>query len=96
MTLSLFTTLLAILSTVSSLITEALKKTFTIEKPTWVVAIVSAIVGWGGCAIVYLIKAIPYTTPNILCLLLTAPACWLVATLGYDKVMEVIKQFGKI
>ena len=94
MTLTLFITLLTVLSLVSSLITQAIKANFNVTKPTLVVGILSGIVGWGGGVITYLLMGIPFDTSSIICLILLAPAIWLCATLGYDKVMEVIKQIG--
>ena len=96
MTLTLFISLATGLSLVSSLITEAIKKSFNATKPTLIVAIISAITGWGGGAIAYALMNIGYNTPNIICLVLLAPTSWLMATLGYDKVMEVIKQLAGI
>lgn len=92
MTLTLFISLVTALSLVSSLVTEAIKKSFTATKPTLIVAIVSAVTGWGGGAIAYALMNIPYTSSNVICLVLLAPTIWLMATLGYDKVLEVIKQ----
>lgn len=92
MTLTLFISLVTALSLVSSLVTEAIKKSFTTTKPTLIVAIVSAVTGWGGGAIAYALMNISYTSSNVICLVLLAPTIWLMATLGYDKVLEVIKQ----
>ena len=92
MTLSLFVFLLSILALISSLLTEACKKSFNVTKPTLLVGIISAVSGWGGGFIAYLLMKIPFDTPGIICLILLAPAIWLTATLGYDKVMEVITQ----
>ena len=94
MTLTLFITLLTVLSLVSSLVTQAIKANFNVTKPTLVVAILSGVIGWGGGVITYLLMGIPFDTSSIICLVLLAPAIWLCATLGYDKVMEVIKQIG--
>lgn len=94
MTLTLFITLTTILALVSSLITQAIKKNFTITKPTLVVAIIAAVVGWGGGVASYFLMNIPFDASSIICLVLLAPTIWLCATLGYDKVMEVIKQIG--
>jgi len=94
MTLTLFITLVTILSLVSSLLTQAIKKTVDVKKPTLVVAIIAAIAGWGGGAAAYILMKIPFDSSSIICLVLLAPTCWLTATLGYDKVMEVIKQIG--
>ena len=96
MTIALFISLATGLSLVSSLITEAIKKEFNATKPTLIVAIVAAITGWGGGAISYALMNIEYNTSNIICLVLLAPTIWLMATLGYDKVMEVIKQLAGI
>ncbi len=96
MTLTLFLSLLAALSTISSLVTQALKKIFGDTKSTIIVGIVAAIVGWGGGACSYLFMNIPYTAQNIVCLILLAPAVFLSATLGYDKVKEVLQQIGVI
>ena len=96
MTLTLFIVLVTILSLCSSLITEAIKKTYNNTKPTLVAAIVSIIVGWGGGLMSYILMGIPFNSSSIICLILLAPVIWLGATLGYDKVMEVIKQIGKI
>ena len=96
MTLSLFVTLVTILSMVSSLFTEACKKVFEVKKPTVLVGILSAVIGWAGGAVAYYLMGIPFIGPNIVCLLLLAPTIWLVATLGYDKVMEVIEQISKL
>jgi len=94
MSLTLFISLVTVLSLVSSLITEALKKTLGDTKPTVIVAIVSALAGWGGGAIAYVLMGIALNPASIICLVLLAPTIWLVATLGYDKVMEVIEQLG--
>lgn len=92
MTITLFITLFTILSLVCSLFTEAIKKVFNSDKPTLVALVLSAIVGWGGGAIAYVLMGIAFTTSSIICLVLLAPTIWLGATLGYDKVMEVITQ----
>ena len=94
MTLTLFITLVTMLSLVSSLITQAIKKSFNVTKPTLVVAIIAAVTGWGGGTMAYSLMGISFNSSNIICLVLLAPTIWLMATLGYDKVMEVIKQIA--
>lgn len=94
MSLTMFVTLVTVLSLVSALITQAVKKVTNTNKPTLVVAIVSAVVGWAGGIAAYILLGIPFTAASIVCLILLAPAIWLCATLGYDKVMEVIKQIA--
>lgn len=93
MTTTLFLTLLTILSVISSLFTEALKKTLPKKvSSTLLVLIVAIVIGWGGCAIAYILMGIPFTVVTVTSLVIMAPAVWLGATLGYDKVMEVVKQ----
>ena len=92
MTTNLFITLVTILSLVSSLLTEAVKKTFHSTKPTLLAAIISAIVGWGGGAASYILMDIPFETKSIVALVLLAPIIWIGATVGYDKVKEIIHQ----
>lgn len=96
MTLTLFISLVTILSLICSLFTQALKKSFDIKKPTIVVAILSCITGWAGGSAAYILMGVAFTLQNIICLVLLAPTVWLIATLGYDKVIEVLKQIGKL
>lgn len=94
MTLTIFMTLVTILAAVASLVTEAIKKNFEIKNATLVVLIISAVIGWGGGAITYVLMDIPFVVNNIICLVLLAPTIWLCATLGYDKVKEIIEKIG--
>lgn len=92
MTTSIFVFLVTALSLICSLFTEAIKKTFKNEKPTLVALVLSVICGWGGGVAAYILMGIPFDTNSIICLALMAPVVWLGATLGYDKVMEIIYQ----
>ena len=83
MTLALFVALLVILAVAVSLITEA-------------VLIISIIVGAGGTALVYLFMGIPYTPPNIVCMVLMAVAVWVGAMVGYDKVIQMLDQLKNL
>ena len=95
MNLSIFISLVTILSSISSLFTQAIKKAFKVNNSTLLVLIISVIIGWGGGAMTYVFMHIPFNNvSNDCCLFLLAPAVWLCATLGYDKVMEVIRQIG--
>ena len=94
MTLTLFVTLVTILSLIDSLFTQAIKKNFNSTKPTLVALILAIVIGWVGGAAAYILMGITFTASSIICLVLLAPTVWLVATLGYDKVMEVLKQIG--
>ncbi len=95
-TTNMFIMLLTTLSIVCSLFVEALKKVFGDKVSTNIlVAIVSAIVGWGGCVCAYILIHIPFNAENIVTIFLMGPAVWLVATVGYDKVIQSITQLGK-
>jgi hypothetical protein len=96
MTLSIFMSLVTILAMVSSLFTEAIKKNFKIKNSTLFILIVSLVVGWAGGAMTYSFIGVPFNdVNNILCLVLLGPAIWLCATLGYDKIKEVIMKIGE-
>lgn len=92
MTTTLFMFLLTALALACSLFTEAVKKVTKTQKPTLIAAILSGICGWGGGVAAYLLLNIPFDTQSITCLILLAPLVWLCATLGYDKVMEIVYQ----
>lgn len=96
MTITLFISLVSVLSTISSLVTEAIKKSVAVTKPTLVVSIVSTVCGWGGGIAAYILMGIALTPSSIVCLILLAPAIFLSATFGYDKVKEILIQIGKI
>ena len=94
MTPTIFIGFLVTFSLISSLITEAVKKaTKATISNNLTVAIIAIIVGWGGGAIGYVFLNIPFDNiQNIICLVLFAPCCWLGAMVGYDKVIQTIKQ----
>ena len=96
MSISLFITILTILSIVTSLFTEAFKKVLDNKKysTNLLVAVISIIVGLGGGIIVYILAGIAFSLVNVTALILLAPTVWLVATLGYDKVIQTIQQIG--
>ena len=97
MTVTLFISMLTIFALISSLLTEAIKKaTQDTVSNNIIVGIVAAVVGWGGGAAVYVIFGIAWTVSNIVALILLAPACWLGAMLGYDKVIQTIKQIVEV
>ena len=100
MTLTIFMALLVTLAVVVSLITEAVKKALDESGVKYssnvVVLIVALIAGVGGTALTYLFLAIPFTLPNIICMVLMAIAVWVGAMVGYDKVLQMIEQFRNI
>lgn len=92
MTLSLFLFLFAICSTVASLFTEALKKSFK-KISSNILALVSAIViGSGGTIISYIFWDLPFDSQNIVCIILMAFSIWIGSMVGYDKVNQTLEQ----
>lgn len=96
MTFELFIILLAVFSTFTSLFTEAVKLSLETIKADYASNLValgaSAFVGGLGTACAYLFLGIPWTAINLVCLFLMVLANWLVAMVGYDKVMQAISQ----
>lgn len=93
MTPVLFVTLFAILTIVSGLITQALKKATQNTLATNILALIDAILtGAGGTTIAYIFMNIPFTGQNILCIGLLTIAVWLGSMLGFDKIKQSIDQ----
>ena len=88
---------LLVISTLTSLATEALKKVLYEHKATYrsntlvgiVSLILSSAIGVGYAAI----TEIPITQQAIVCLVALIFMSWLCAMLGYDKVIQTISQF---
>ena len=97
MTITLFIVLATICCAVSTLLTEGIKQWF-INKAQKnysanLIALVNAtVVGCGGTAIAYVLLGIPFVLPNVLCLVLMCGVVWLGSMVGYDKVMQLVKQ----
>lgn len=100
MTITLFISLFTIGSLVCGIITEAIKKTYQNAQKEYsanVIALVDAIVVGGfGTMAAYMLIGIPWTTNNIICLLLMCVTIWLGATLGFDKVKQTLEQISQI
>lgn len=92
MTVEIFMTLLTICAVVTSLIVEALKKTNVFKSYNILALIVSVVVGAFACVITYAELKIPINFLNIMYGIAFIVGNWLTATLGYDKVMQAIKQ----
>lgn len=101
MTITMFLALLFGFSLVTGLIVQAIKK-FINDKENVsynLIALITAlIVGIAGSAIYYQFMDIPYTTNNIICMILMGISSALVAMVGYDKVSQAITQLtsGKV
>lgn len=96
MTFELFITLLAVFSVFTSLFTQAVKLFLDSLKIKYasnlVVLSASIFVSGAGTCCAYLIMGILPTAINLACVFLMILANWLVAMLGYDKVMQAITQ----
>lgn len=96
MTVELFLILLTILSVITSICTEGVKKfldslNFKYASNILVLA-VAAVVGGVGTVVFYMWNDIAWTALNIICIFLMICANWLGAMIGYDKVMQAITQ----
>ena len=98
MTLDLFIKVLIFGSAISSLLTQAVKKAYENAGKKYsanVLALIDAIVvGCGGTAVYYMLNAIPWTVNNVICLFLMGVAVWIGSMIGYDKILQLLKQLG--
>lgn len=96
MTVTLFITIFTIGSAISGLLTEAIKKAYANAKKEYsanIIALVDAIVvGIGGCCAMYSLLGVDWTFNNILCAILMGCAVWIASMIGYDKVIQTIKE----
>ncbi len=98
MTVTTFLILLTVCATVTSLVSEGVKKFLDELKVKYasniLVLIVALIIGCGATALYYANYQIPFTALNSVYLALMGVANWLGAMLGYDKVKQAIAQIG--
>lgn len=98
MTVTTFLILLTICATVTSLVSEGVKKFLDSMKVKYasniLVLIVALIIGCGATALYYVNYQVPFTALNSVYLALMGVANWLGAMLGYDKVKQAISQIG--
>lgn len=96
MTTTLFLTLLTAFATLSGLVTEGIKNLISdkVNFPNNLLALIVALmVGGIGTGVYYQLNAIPFSTNNIIYLLLMGLASGLISMTGYDKVKQAIEQF---
>jgi hypothetical protein len=94
MTIELFITLFGIGSVISSLLTETLKQTFTKISSNVIALIDAVIVGGVGTFVYYILTGAEITPINALYAVLMALCVWVGSMVGYDKVMQTLKQIG--
>lgn len=97
MTVTMFLMLLSAFSVLTSLIVEGVKKLAS-DKANLsynLIALVTAlIVGGVGTGIYYQLNGIPFTTNNIIYMVLMGLASGLVSMTSYDKVKQAIEQIA--
>ena len=96
MSITLFITMFTVGAAAAALLTEAVKKFYANagkECSPNIVALVDALViGAGGTAVVYMLMNIPWTINNIICLGLMTVCVWIGSMIGYDKIVQLLKQ----
>ena len=100
MTVEVMLVLLTILSALTSLTTEGVKKILNKKEKEYatnvVVWVVAAILGGGVTAVFYMACGIPWTVLNVIYIFVMIVASGLGAMLGYDKVIQTVTQIGQI
>ena len=88
---------LLITSTLTSLVTEAVKKLMAEHNKTYhantlvgIIALVLSIVIGSGYVV---LNGLEFTSAAIICLIAQVFMSWLCAMVGYDKVIQAISQF---
>lgn len=97
MNTTMFLILLSAFSVISSLITEGIKNLANdrVNLSYNIVALITAlIVGGGGTAVYYQLNAIPFSTNNVVYMVLMGLASGLVSMVGFDKVKQAIEQIA--
>ena len=96
MSIALFITLLTMFSVITSVCTEGCKKLLDEAKVTYasnvLVFIIACIIGIGGTCIYYVLNHIEFNVINVVCAALMGLATSIGAMVGYDKVIQTIKQ----
>ena len=98
-TMEIFLFGLTLCATMSGLVTEAVKKTFTaFDKKvgsTALAAICSVIVALAVCALYIIYTNVVITAQVVAAIVVFVILSWIGSTVGYDKVKQAIESFGK-
>lgn len=97
LSLEVFLLGLLITSTLTSLVTEAVKKIMTEHNKTYrantLVGVIALLLSVAiGCGYIVLV-GLEFTSAVIICLIAQVFMSWLCAMVGYDKVIQAIGQF---
>lgn len=98
MTVASFITLLTVFSALTSVCTEGVKKlldNIEVKYSANVLAfVIACIIGVCGTGIYFTFAGIAFTLNNIICMILMGIASSIGAMIGYDKVIQAIKQIS--
>lgn len=99
MTVTLFVTILTVGALVSGLLTEAIKKAYANAKKDYsanVIALINAaVIGGGGTVVTYMLLGVSWEVNNIICMALMVVCVWIGSMVGYDKIIQLIKQIAE-
>jgi hypothetical protein len=79
----------------ASLLTQAAKKAFPNVSSNILALINVTLIGIIGMICAYVILSIPFTITNIVYIILTVICVWIGSMIGYDKVIQTIKQIRR-
>lgn len=100
MNVTMFLSLIVFFSGVCTLLTEAVKTFFKNAERGYsanLIALINAvIVGIGGTSAAYVILSIPFNATNIIAIVVMTIAIWIGSMVGYDKVIQFIKQLSDL
>lgn len=100
MTITMFISILTAGSIASSLLTEAIKQAYKNagkeSSPNIIALVNSIVVGGGGTAAAYMLLGIDWTVNNVICLIGSVLAVWVICQCGYDKVKGAALQLAGI
>lgn len=100
MSVTLFVTILTLGSTLSSFLTEAIKKWYENAgkkcSPNSIALFNSIVIGLLGTAITYILSGIPWTINNVICMILMTFVVWICSMIGYDKVIQWMQQVKQL
>lgn len=92
MSIDVFIAFFAMASVASSLVTEAVKKAFSNLSSNVIALIDAVLIGGVGSFMYFVLKGTVITPVSVIFSLLMALCVWLGSMVGYDKVMQTLKQ----
>lgn len=91
---------LLLTSTLTGLVTEAIKKVFVEHNLTYrantLAGVVAAILSAAICIGYVVLNGMGFTSQTLTCLIAQIFMSWLCAMIGYDKVIQAISQFKPV